>query len=120
MAIDTQLVEALIQETGETVRNLHGEELSDLQPAEVPLIVVSRLSVFWGEFDTYCGQQEAEATYSVDCLSLSLEDARRLSNLARRVLTNLGFQIESLFDVWESSMKIYRVTLTASIIEENF
>ena len=122
MAIEQTIVPALIAELGVTVRMLHGEQLDDLHPANVPLVLVSRAGTYWGDWDTFCSGNNAlaEVTIQVDYIDITLEGARRLCDVGRRTMTRIaGSGPESEFDVWESDMRVYRVTQLFNVPDYN-
>jgi hypothetical protein len=122
MAIEQTIIPTLTTDTGVAVRALHGEQLDDLLPAEVPLVIVSRVGTYWGDWDTFCAGNTAlaEVTIQVDYIDITLEGARRLADIGRRTLTQIASTgPESEFDVWEPGIRVYRVTQLFSISDYN-
>jgi hypothetical protein len=111
MSIEQQIIPDLIAETGVTVRMLHAEQLDDLQPADVPLIVLQRLYSDWGPYESLCNiDGPCETTLTADCFAETLVEARRLSRLVRRVMRRHTAAIESEADAWDDGIRVYRVT----------
>ena len=118
MATEQTLIPALAAATGVTVRALHAEQLDDLNPAQVPLIIISRVGSYWSDWDTFCAGNTdlADVTIEVDYIDKTLEGARRLADIGRKVLAaEAQSSPESEFDVWESSLRVYRVTALFNI-----
>ena len=118
MAIDQHVITVLQAEFAPTpVRNLHGEQLNDLSPAKVPLVLVERSTVNFGEFGTYCAKNPttAEVVLGIEYLALTLEQARRMADAGRAALTTqFPATIESEIDQWDSSIRVYRVSQSYS------
>ena len=118
MSIEQTLIPALAAATGEHVRSLHGEQLTDLLPARVPLIIVARTMADWGAWQTTCGPELgiADVIIQIDYYALTLEAARRLADHGRGVVAGLlGAAPESEFDVWEAPLRVHRVTASYNV-----
>jgi hypothetical protein len=121
MSIEQQVVPGLIAETGVTVRSLHGEQLDDLQPARVPLIVVQRIGTAWDAWNNFCRPNVdiADVLLQIDTYAETLEQARRLMDTVRRWMAdNIPCSLDNEMDMWESE-RVYRTTATYSVTDVN-
>lgn len=123
MAIEQTLVPALQAVHGATpVRNMHAEQLTDLLPSQVPLVILQRNSASFGQYQTLCGTSGAQADVSleVDHIDLTLEGARRLADITRAEMTlNQQAVLEAEFDVYESAVGVYRVSSSFVVTDDN-
>ena len=113
MSIEQTVIPALAAATGVDVRSLHGEQLTDLLPAHVPLIVIARVSASWDDWDTFCtpNLDLANVGLQVDYYASTLEAARRLADIGRVALAQAaGSAPEGEFDSWDSGIRVYRVS----------
>lgn len=103
------------------VRAVHAEQLTDLLPAQVPLVVFSRVGSYWSDWDTFCGSNVllADVTLEVNYLDLTLEGARRLADTGRATLAAQHASLASEFDVWEPALKVYRVTALFNLTDNH-
>jgi hypothetical protein len=113
--IEQLLIPALAAATSVPVRNLHGEQLDDLKPADVPLIVVARIGTDYEQWETYCGPngEIADVMLQIDYFATSLEAAWRLAALGKATVATFSHSApldESPF--WESQLRVHRVTAT--------
>lgn len=122
MAIEQTLIPALQGALGQVpVRNLHAEQLDDLKPADVPLVVVSKTGASFADWDTFCPNIDiAHAYFEINVFALQLEQARRLQDVVRATMASVshaGPEFEG--DSWEPGMRVYRVVSSWDIIDDN-
>ena len=114
MAIEQTLFPILVAAFGghAPVRNLHAEQLSDLSPANVPLVVFARVGSSWSDWDTFCegNVKLADVVLEVNYLETTLENALRLADIGRTTMVGQAAYLVSEFNVWESELRLYRVT----------
>jgi hypothetical protein len=113
--IEQLLIPALTAATGVPVRNLHGEQFDDLKPADVPLVVVSRVGTDYEPWETNCGPNDdiADVMVQIDYFANTLAEAWRLAHLGKvavATFSNSSPLDESPF--WESQLRVHRVTAT--------
>lgn len=120
MAIEQALLPVMVVAFGTVpVRVLHAEQLSDLTPAGVPLVVFARVGSSWSDWDTFCtGNIDlADITLEVNYLETTLEKARKLADIGRKTLIGRQAALISEFDVWESELRLYRVSALFNLID---
>jgi hypothetical protein len=121
VSVDQVLISGLSTLTGIAVRALHGEQLGDDQPAQVPLIVVSRIGSEWNSWSTTCkGNADiADVMVQIDAYAATLEQSRKLMDQVRHwVVNNLPATLDSEFDLWESE-RVYRTTATITVTDDS-
>jgi hypothetical protein len=121
MSVDQRLVAGISRLTGLAVRALHGEQLGDDQPVQVPLIVVSRIGSEWSSWSTVCkGNADiAEVMLQIDVYTTTLAQCRTLMDQIRRwVVDNLPASLDSEFDLWDSE-RVYRTTATFTVTDDS-
>lgn len=122
MATEQTLYPILVAAFAPTpVRVLHAEQLSDLTPAEVPLVVFSRVGSYWSDWDTFCAGNVdlADVTLEFNYLAKTLEAARRLADTGRATMRAQHANLTSEFDIWEPSIRVYRVTALFNLTDYN-
>lgn len=113
MSIEQKLLPILVAAFGTTpVRVLHAEQLDDIMPASVPLVVLSRVGSSWSDWDTFCTGNIllADVTLEVNYLEVTLEKARKLADIGRTTIVGQEANLLSEFDIWEPELRVYRVT----------
>lgn len=123
MAIEQTLIPTLQAALGAVpVRNQHAEQLGDLKPAEVPLVIIARTGAdFSGDWDTFCPDiSQARVYLEIHVFALNLEEARRLQDVVRSTMVSVAHAApEFEGDSWEPGMRVYRVASSWDVIDDH-
>ena len=98
------------------VYRLHAPQLDDQQPDQVPYIVFSREAFSDAGIEDFCAADAQLADgYIVDCYALQYAEARELSRQMIAVFKAFGSAVDAVFEDYESSLRIYRVTCSFTL-----
>lgn len=105
------------------VYQLHAPQEDDLHPIRTPYIIFARAASMWSQWDTTCSANTdiCDIIFQTDVYANTLIEARRLAQIIRRVFTNLpqSGSIDAEFDIWEDDMRVYRVSSTFTVTDDD-
>lgn len=115
MSIEQKLIPALKALVAPIpVYMLHAPQLDDEHPINVPFVLVTHSGTFFDQWDTFCrGNDEvADVYFNIDCVALTLEETRRLSDQIRTFLSTWESPTspDGVYDVWNPNTRVYQTS----------
>jgi len=93
------------------VWRLHAPQSDDQHSVQTPYIIFTREQYNEASIEDFCAAETSLAdSYLVDCLHHNYAGARELNRLMTAVYKAFGAVPESVFEDYDSQMRVYRVT----------
>ena len=99
------------QVTPVPVWRLHAPQADDQHPVQTPYVIFAREQYSESSIEDFCAAEANLAdSYLVDCLHHDYAGARELNRQMTAVFKAFGAAPDSVFEDYDSSMRVYRVT----------